>query len=285
MPRENQIWPRHLTGVLLALTLSVAAAWPLPQTQDLKGTVVGANGSPVAEALCTLKGVGLPVEGITMTTGERGTFVFPGLQPGQYDLACTAAGHLPVTQNGIQMNPANPMLLQVVLPDAEKLRQTIEVHEEATPLATESANPSRHVNSQQLNALPLVQQQFQAALSLVPGVVRTPDGKISIKGSGESQSMLLVDSTEMVDPITGSYSIDLPLDAIESVEVLKAPYDAEYGHFSGGLTSVITNLLPTNGTSNFTMWCPPSLLKTATSQAFPATAPASGLQGRCTAIA
>ena len=123
---------------------------------------------------------------------------------------------------------------------SEKLRQSIEVHEEATPLATESANPSRHVNSQQLNALPLVQEQFQAALSLVPGVVRTPDGRISIKGSGESQSMLMVDSTEMVDPITGSYSIDLPLDAIESVEVLKAPYNAEYGHFSGGLTSVVT---------------------------------------------
>ena len=240
MPRKNGIWPPQPVGVILALTLSVAVARPLPQTQDLKGTVVSANGSPVASALCTLKGVGLPAEGVTMTAGDRGTFVFPGLQPGQYDLACAAAGHLPATQNGIQVNPANPVVLQVVLPDVEKLRQTIEVHEEATPLATESANPSRHVNSQQLSALPLVQEQFQAALSLVPGVVRTPDGKISIKGSGESQSMLMVDSTEMVDPITGSYSIDLPLDAIESVEVLKAPYNAEYGHFSGGLTSVMT---------------------------------------------
>ena len=52
--------------------------------------------------------------------------------------------------------------------------------------------------------------------------------------------MLLVDNTEMVDPITGSYSIDLPLDAIESVDVSKAPYNAEYGHFSGGLTTVVT---------------------------------------------
>ncbi len=44
----------------------------------------------------------------------------------------------------------------------------------------------------------------------------------------------------MVDPITGSYSIDLPIDAIESVDVSKAPYNAEYGHFSGGLTTVLT---------------------------------------------
>ena len=130
------------------------------------------------------------------------------------------------------------MPLQIVLPEPEKLRQSIEVHETASPLATESATSTGHVSSQQLNALPLVQEQFLAALPLVPGVVRTPDGKINIKGSAESQSMLLVDNTEMVDPITGSYSIDLPIDAIESVDVSKAPYNAEYGHFSGGLTTV-----------------------------------------------
>jgi hypothetical protein len=85
-----------------------------------------------------------------------------------------------------------------------------------------------------------VEQEFKAALSLVPGVVRTPDGKINIKGSVENQGMLLVDSTEMVDPITGSYSIDIPIDAVESFEVYKTPYNAEFGDFSGGLTSLRT---------------------------------------------
>jgi hypothetical protein len=88
--------------------------------------------------------------------------------------------------------------------------------------------------------LPLLQQEFKAALPVVPGVMRSPDGKINIKGSVESQGMLLADSVEMVDPITGSYSIDLPLDAIESLEVFKTPYNAEFGHFSGGLTSLLT---------------------------------------------
>ena len=227
-------------GVALALVVSVAAAWPLPQAQDLKGVVVSTKGLPIAAALCTLKGVGLPAEGISVTTDERGRFGFPGLEPGPFDLMCTAVGHLPVTQDHLQITSANPTVLQIVLPEPEKLRQTIEVHETATPLATESATPAGHVNSQQLNTLPLVNEQFLAALPLVPGVVRSPDGKINIKGSVEGQSMLLVDSTEMVDPITGSYSIDLPIDAIESVDVSKTPYNAEYGHFSGGLTTVVT---------------------------------------------
>ncbi|MGD0226218.1 MAG: carboxypeptidase regulatory-like domain-containing protein [Terriglobia bacterium] len=235
-----RVWFNPPIGVVVALVVSVAAALPLPPTQDLKGSVASAKGLPIAAALCTLKGVGLPAEGIGVTTNERGEFDFPGLEPGQYDLVCVAVGHLPASQTGLKVTATAPTPLQIVLPEPEKLRQSIEVHETASPLATESSPSAGHVNSQQLSSLPLVHEQFLAALPLVPGVVRTPDGKINIKGSMEGQSMLLVDNTEMVDPITGSYSIDLPLDAIESVDVSKAPYNAEYGHFSGGLTTVVT---------------------------------------------
>jgi len=206
----------------------------------MKGVVVSADGLPIAAALCTLNGTGLPTEGIGVTTNERGEFDFPGLEPGQYDLVCAAVGHLPASQNGLNLTAGKAAALRIVLPAPEKLRQTVEVHETASPLATENVPSTGHVSSQQLNTLPLVKEEFMAALPLVPGVVRTPDGKINIKGSTEGQSMLLVDNTEMVDPITGSYSIDIPIDAIESVNVSKAPYNAEYGHFSGGLTTVVT---------------------------------------------
>jgi hypothetical protein len=229
-----------MTGLILASTFLAAAAWALPQTQDLRGIVSNSGSAPVADARCTITGVGLRTEGIDVTTDERGRFEFPGLQPGQYTLTCAAPRHLPVTESGITVGAGKQEILQIVLPDAEKLHQSIEVHEQAAPVATESASPTRHVTSKQLSDLPLIQEQFQSALTLVPGVVRTPDGRINIKGSTEGQSMLMVDSTEMVDPITGSYSIDLPLDAVESVDVLKTPYSTEYGHFSGGLTSVIT---------------------------------------------
>jgi hypothetical protein len=240
MPRQSGVGFNQALGMVVALVVSVAAAWALPPTQDLRGVVVSASGLPVAAALCTLKGAGLPAEGIGVTTNERGEFDFPGLEPGQYDLACTAVGHLPASQNDLNVTETKPAALQIVLPEPEKLRQSIEVHETASPLATESVPSAGHVNSQQLYTFPLVKEQFLAALPMVPGVVRSPDGKINIKGSTEGQSMLLVDNTEMVDPITGSYSINIPIDAIESLDVSKAPYNAEFGHFSGGLTSVVT---------------------------------------------
>jgi hypothetical protein len=182
----------------------------------------------------------LPAEGIVVTTGERGAFGFTGLVQGNYDLTCAAADHLPVERKGLEVTPATGLSVRVVLPDAAILRQKVEVREAAATLPTESGSSSARLSSRELMALPLVQQEFKASLPLVPGVVRTPDGKINIKGAVENQGMLLVDSTQMVDPITGSYSIDVPIDAVESVEVYKTPYNAEFGHFSGGLTSLIT---------------------------------------------
>ena len=240
MLRKERDWFVQSMVVVIALMVAAVAMWALPPTQDLKGVVVSAKGLPIAAAVCTLKGVGLPAEGLDLVTNERGQFSFPGLQPGAYDLTCAAVGHLPAMEAGLKVTTTPLGPLTVVLPELEKLHQSVEVHETATPLATQSTAPSGHVTSRQLDTLPLVHEQFLAALPLVPGVVRTPDGKINIKGSTEAQGMLLVDNTEMVDPITGSYSIDLPVDAIKSVEVSKAPYNAAYGHFSGGLTSVVT---------------------------------------------
>jgi hypothetical protein len=227
-------------GLILALMVSVVDGWTFPQTQDFKGEVVSVKEAPIAGAVCTLTGSGLPEEGITVVTGEKGGFDFPGLPPGKYDLACAAVDHLPLMQRGLEVTPAAGLFVRVVLPDAVRLQDTVEVREAAPTIPQESGAPAARLSSPELIALPLMEQEFKAALPLVPGVVRTPDGKINIKGSVENQGMLLVDSMEMVDPVTGSYSIDLPIDAVESVEVYKTPYRADVGHFSGGLTSLTT---------------------------------------------
>ena len=112
MSRKTVLICKRITGFFLALTLSAMAALALPQTQDLRGIVSNSQGNPVADARCTLTGVGLRAEGIVVTTGEHGRFEFPGLQPGQYTVTCTAARHLPVTEEGVKR-------LQQALPRCE----------------------------------------------------------------------------------------------------------------------------------------------------------------------
>jgi hypothetical protein len=242
-----------IAGLLLACNPSgIPFALAFPLNQDLKGEVVDEKNKPLMGAVCTLTSSRaglLPEEGLSQTTSEKGEFVFPGLAPGTYDLVCAAIGSDPVEQKDIQVTDQPLPLMQIALPAKTVVRQQVEVHEKISPVGQQSSSTPGRLTSPQLQALPLAQQKFKAALPLIPGVVRLPDGRISIKGSGETQGMLLVDSADTVDPVTGSFSIDVPLDAVESLEVYKSAYNAQYGRFSGGLTSIETK--PPSGQWHF----------------------------------
>jgi hypothetical protein len=62
--------------------------------------------------------------------------------------------------------------------------------------------------------------------------VHTADGSLSIKGASENQGMMLVDSAETVDIVTGSFSIPISVDAIQTLSVSETDYTAEFGGFS-----------------------------------------------------
>jgi hypothetical protein len=183
----------------------------------------------------------MPEQGRPVTTGNYGHFMFTGLIPGTYRLTCAALGYEPVAKLGIQItSPEEPVTLQMVLPPEVVVHQRVEVTAQAPKATEQAAAPPATMNNQQIKSLPLVVQKFKAALPMIPGVIRTPDGRIAVKGALENQGTLLVDGAETVDPVSGSFSIDVPLDAVESVDVFKSAYQTEYGRFAGGLTTVQT---------------------------------------------
>jgi hypothetical protein len=230
-----------ILGSLLVLCLAAGpSSWASPSTQDLKGEVVTEKGEAIAGAVCTLRGPVLSEQGLSNTTGEKGEFAFRGLVAGTYELTCAAVTYQPVVQSGLEVTAAQALFVQLVLPAEIVVREKVEVRGKAPTVTQETTAPPATLSAPQLRTLPLTEQKFKAALPLVPGVVRTPDGKMNIKGQVETQGMLLVDSAETVDPVTGSFAIEVPLDAIESLEVHKAAYLVEYGRFSGGLTSIQT---------------------------------------------
>jgi len=223
-------------GLLLA---GLCSAGPMPSTQTVRGEVVDEKNVPIPEALCTLTSRLLPTDGLTATTDHKGQFEFAGLQPGEYSLLCAAAGHVPL-KRVLEVTDAPPPEFQLVLPPEVVLHQTVEVKDKAATVSTEQGAPSAKLGSTQLANLPLVEQKFKAALPYLPGVIRTPDGKINIDGAPESQGQLLVNSAESSDPVTGNLAIDVPVAAIDSLQVYKNTYDAQYGGFTGGLTTIHT---------------------------------------------
>jgi hypothetical protein len=227
-----------LLAVLPALVNPSLASESPQKTLTLQGKVVGANDAAIPEASCTLLGGLLPATGLTVKTDHRGEFRFLELSPAAYTLTCAAMGYRPVKKT-FEFSQALPYV-EMLLPPDVVLRQEVNVRAKAPILGREQSAPPAQLTSQEIIDLPMTEQKFKAVLPLIPGVIRTPDGRINIKGVPENQGLLLVNSAETVDPVTGSFSIDVPLQAVESVQVFKNAYRANYGGFSGGLTTVYT---------------------------------------------
>jgi hypothetical protein len=231
-----------LAGILGLVTIRgpVQQAATPQQTQELKGEVVDENNTPIGGVVCTLQGGLLPAQGISVTTGSGGDLSIRGLVPGTYVLTCTALGYMPFVKTDLPISAGLAAYLHIVMPAQKKLIQKVEVKAEAGPVAEQTSAPPTTIGAEALTTLPVAEQKFKAFLPLVPGVIRSPSGKINIKGAVENQGMLLIDGAQSIDPITGSFDIDLSVDAIQSLNVYKAPFDAQYDGFSGGLTTIET---------------------------------------------
>lgn len=178
---------------------------------------------------------------------ENGRYQFAQLSAGTYTLEVTQDGFQPWAEI-VALKEGEALIADISL-QISSVTQQIEVRGQTSEISEQSAETKSSLSSEQLDALPLAQQKFTDALPLVPGVTRTPEGKLNFKGQAENQGLLLADSTENVDPVTGSFSIPVPIDLIQSMSVYNAPDSAEYGGFSGGLTRIETK--PPSDTWNY----------------------------------
>src|SRR4029079_2882994 len=129
---------------------------------------------------------------------------------------------------------------QDILLQPVPLTESVTVTEDRTNASKiESTTPSV-ITNEALRDAPLVDQKFQDALPLLPGVVRGPDGNLNIKGTRPTQSGILVSSLNVTDPVTGAPAIELPLEAVDTVQVHSNPYSPEFGKFTGAVTTIET---------------------------------------------
>lgn len=246
--RPVAIWLRRFLAPLLSTALMLVIGLPQSYCGEhasvgiLRGLTTAANpqGQPLIIGGVRLK-LTRTTAGSTVLNAfsdNTGAYEFPDLQPGTYTFEASLQGFSTVVKT-VTISAGQRVVLNIEM-DLEKIRQQVEVRGTASSVSEQSSSPPATMTSQQLRTLPVPPERFMNVLPLVPGVIRTLNGKFNFKGETENQGMLLVDGTQMVDPITGSFAINIPVDAIQNVNVYKAPDDAEYGSFSGGLTSVQT---------------------------------------------
>jgi|SRR5690349_13894135 len=215
--------------------------------QVIRGTVAVQGDGAQSSALEGIKVELVPSASnsqvVSTLTNSEGQYEFSNLPPGAYAIRVAQQGFKPFAEN-ISIEAGEARIVDIAL-TLETVVEKVEVQGRDQTLSTEAPSPASTLTNKQLEELPLTQQrQFRDALPVIPGVVRTSDGKLTVRGASESQGMMQVDSAKMVDPVTGSFSIPVPKDAIESMSVDETPFSPENGGFSGGLTTIETTPPP-----------------------------------------
>jgi len=211
-----------------------------PATASVEGKVTAVSGDGAPSGLA---GIPVDLDGTapgaapqTQVTNSEGHFEFKGLSAGTYVIRVLVDGFKPwtekVTVGAAQATVKNANLL------LKSIEEKVEVIAEAAEIATQSVSATATVSEQQLETLPLRTGKFTEALSVSPSVIQTQEGRLNFNGQSESQGMLLVDSTENVDPVSGSFAIPIPVGAIQTIKVFSTPDSSAYGGFSGGLTMI-----------------------------------------------
>ena len=234
-----------LAGPILAQESKINS---LERTQSsIQGVVTAVSpqgqSTPIEGIPLKLSGESQGAPSLSTFTDAEGRYQFTQLGADTYSLQTSLEGFKPFAKTVILKEKES--LVENVALELATVSSEVDVQAQKPMVSEESADPNATLTSRHFLALPMIEQKFKQALPLVPGVVQNWDQKLNIKGEVESQGMLLLDSTQLVDPVTGSWAIGIPIDAIQTLNVYKTPYDAQYGDFSGGL-STIEMKSPTN---------------------------------------
>ncbi|MFI5102421.1 MAG: carboxypeptidase regulatory-like domain-containing protein [Terriglobales bacterium] len=217
----------------VAVVLSVGAAHAQSGGSSISGTVLDPSGAVVVNARVEIHNA---VSGFdrTTTTDSKGNFNFPNVPFNPYHMTVTAAGFAQTAQD-VEIRSALGVNVKVSLTVA---RSTDTVTVEAGADLVEN-DPIGHTDVDRglFDKLPL-ESQSSSVSSLVtlsaPGVAADSNGLFHGLGDHASNSFS-VDNQPISDQQSKIFSNQIPIDSIQSLEVIPGAPPAEYG----GKTSLV----------------------------------------------
>jgi hypothetical protein len=230
---------------ILAALLSAALSVPnlAAKIIRLTGTAftVSADGTQTLwpNARICLKNLASGREVCTISN-DLGQYSFPAVLPGDYVLTLRLAGFEALSKK-ISLSPDDPAPHVDLQLTPQKRVESVTVNANSNTVdLTSSSGGGTVLTTPMLKSLVRLNDDFQEALPLLPGVMRGPDGLIRIKGGNANQTSALINNASIADPFTGLPALRLPTAAVESMRVLSNPFSAEYGGFSSGMIEVNT---------------------------------------------
>jgi hypothetical protein len=227
--------------VAVALICSAAIAHAQSGGSSISGTVLDPSGAAVANASVEIHNA---VSGYdrTTTTDSSGTFSFPNVPFNPYHMTVTAPGFAQRAQD-VEIRSALGVSVKISLAVAGS--STAVTVEAGADLVENDPISHTDVDKNLFDRLPL-DSQSSSLSSLVTlataGVAADSNGLFHGLGDHAENSFSL-DGQPITDQQSKVFSNQVPLDAVQSLEVIQGAPPAEYG----GKTSLIINVTTRSG--------------------------------------
>ena len=250
----------HLAVILLTCCVSVAPgarflSMRAALIETAAQTPAPADAGQASRVVVTisLEGVRIPAVNVELRNVDSnivvartvsnaiGQVTFPDVPPARYVVRAVREGFADSESApfSVEVGETEQVLVEMRL---TFVRESVDVVVPANS-PTESLQPvavSDVLTGAKMDVQPLAGDDFQSLLTLLPSVIRGPEGRLRVKGGAPTTGALQLSSASLNDPSTGDFDLELPSGAVESVEVLSNPFAAEFGRFSTSVTQVRT---------------------------------------------
>jgi len=231
-----------LTTILTPIMSTVVWAQTAGNSGSVNGSTVDPTGAVVANATVEIHN---PVSGFdrSTVTDTAGKFAFTNIPFNNYHLTVTAAGFAIYSQD-VEARSAVPVSVVVKL-QVSGSTTTVTVEAAGGDLIENDPTAHTDVDKSLFDRLPL-ESASSSLSSLVtlatPGIAADSNGLFHSFGD-HAENSFSVDGQPITDQQSKIFSNQVPLDSIQSLEVIAGAPPAEYG----GKTSLVINVTTQSG--------------------------------------
>jgi hypothetical protein len=252
---------RYLLGGIVALIgFSIGASVGLAQlpSATIRGVVSDNSGAVVPKATLTVRNTQTGLSRTATSAGD-GSYSFPALPIGDYEVRAEHSGFQTVNQGGLTLTVAQEVVINFTLP-VGTTSQTITVTSAGPLVNTSTPELGGLVNPQKMEDLPLNGRNYINLAILQPGITNdvskgstamTTGTWIVTDGVPPTSNNQLLDGTVVSNLVGGAgdsvLDETLGVDGIQEFRVLSGFYSAEYGYQSGGQVLLVSK----SGTNQF----------------------------------
>jgi hypothetical protein len=251
---RTSVFGRAFLGVMVAfaiLCLFGASRLSAQDTGYISGTVTDKSGAAIANATVTIANAsGSSTQ--TTTTNADGAYVVAGLPGGTYNLTVMATGFQKYTANGVVLDVAQKIRIDVPLTVGSVSEEVVVTGESVAQVETASSEIGTTISGKQVNQLELNGRNFTQLVTLTPGVVsqtNQDEGTVGVNGNvafsmnggrTEYNNWELDGGDNMDNGSNSTLNVYPNIEAIAEFKVLTSTYGAQYGRNGSGTIEVET---------------------------------------------